>query len=281
LFLQSGQWVPSFSDRPIRDFQINQLYSVTVTPEQLAKSFLKAQINPADEQEFYNSKLGLTHIVEGAKVTDVHLNDCLGTYKKSSSKTGFITMGVDVGKWLHYEIDQWLLDQEGTDINLVAHCKILQEGKVLNFEDLDALMKGVSFCVVDANPERRKALEFAQRFYGRVKMCFYGNGIQGKQINIHEEEQHSITVDRTSWLDVALGRFRTKRITLPVDISQEYRSHIKSLVRVYSTDKTGNPVGKYVKGNDDDHFAHTRNYAEIALTLGAGLSKSYNIGEVL
>jgi hypothetical protein len=53
-----------------------------------------------------------------------------------------------------------------------------------------------------------------------------------------------------------------------------------SIVRIYEKDVDGNPIGKYVKaGSDDDHFAHARNYSEIALPLAASLGQIQSITE--
>ena len=286
-WLKNGVWVPEFSNRNIRGFHISQLYSSTVKPADLAASYLRAQTNPADEQEFWNSKLGLPHVVEGARVTQININNCKSEIKKveESPPGSFVTMGVDVGKWLHYEIDQWFFDDTKitTDINLVSTCRLLTEGKVQNFDDLDILMGQfrVGFCVIDANPERRKALEFAQRFYGRVKLCFYARGINTKVIHLHPDEECTFNVDRTSWLDLSLGRIRRGAIKIPQDISHEYENHLKALVRIYKKDADDNAIGIYVKGNEEDHFAHARNYAEMALPLGASLVHSYNITGIL
>jgi hypothetical protein len=286
-WLEQAEWVPSFTDRVITGFYINQLYSFTVKPYELAIAFLKSQTNQADEQEFYNSKLGLTHIVEGARVTKAEVESSIGTYKSPDRGTPhqMVTMGVDVGKWLHYEITQWIFDGSliGNDVNLSSHGKVLRVGKCLNFEELDNLMRQfkINFCVIDANPERRKALEFAQRFWGFVRLCFYGNSVNGRQIIMHSEDEHTITVDRTSWLDLALARFRNGRITLPIDIGAEYKDHIQAPVRIYDKDGNGNPIGKYVTGNEDDHYAHARNYCELALRLAAAISNSEDISGVL
>lgn len=117
-------------------------------------------------------------------------------------------------------------------------CTLLEERKVLDFADLDGIMSDyqANYCVIDANPERRKALEFAQKWWGRVKMCFYANGISSKNITVHKEEDHSVSVDRTSWLDLSLGRLRNSRINLPNDLSVEFKTAVKSLVRIYETD---------------------------------------------
>jgi len=285
-WLSTGRWVPEHTNRSVRGFHINQLYSPTVRPDELAVAFLKAQTNPTDEQEFFNSKLGKTHVVEGARITDTDIEESMGSHKKKENAPlhSLVTMGVDVGKWLHYEIAQWWSTGNvvAGDINLTAEGRILTEGKVLNFEELDLLMKqyGVSYCVIDANPERRKATEFANRFFGYVKLCFYASGINSKQINVHAEEECTVSVDRTSWIDLALGRLHRRKLTLPVDTSLEYKNHLKALVRVYKKDAMGNPIGKYERGNADDHFAHARTYNEIALRLSANNTAAQNIGGI-
>jgi len=283
-WLSTGEWVPSFEGRTSIGFYINQLYSPTIRPWEIAVAYLKSLINPTDEQEFFNSKLGLTHFVEGAKVTDADLDSCIKTRHMDDMipTGGIITMGVDVGSWLHYEIDRWFIDGEPSpDISTMARCEVLKVGKVKNFEELPNLMirNHAQFCVIDSQPEHRKALEFANSMYGHVRLCTYGKGLTAKEIRVGES--HSVVVDRTSSLDLSLSRFKCEgRITLPLDTPLEYKEHVKALVRVYETDKQGNQVGKYLKGdNDADHFAHARNYSEVALPLAAGVAVSKSITE--
>lgn len=285
IIIGDGLWVPAIKDRDTRGFHVSQLYSSSITPGTFVESYFKAQVNPADEQEFYNSKLGLPHVVEGARVTDKDINQCFGSHGKyEENDSGLVTMGVDVGNWLHYEIDKWFVHDNCVDINAESKCLLLTEGKVATFDELEDLMYRyqVQGAVIDMQPERRKAFEFCQKFWGRAKMCFYGRGIQGKQIHIHSEEEFMITVDRTSWLDMSLGRFRNKMISLPTNLSQEYKEHIKAIVRVYEKDSDGNPIGKYVKvGAAHDHAAHARNYAEIALPLTVTIGSSQTIQSVI
>jgi hypothetical protein len=293
IWQQNWEWVPEFSDRDSQGFHVNQLYSTTVTPKEIGLKFLQAQIDPAAEQEFWNSKMGLPHATEGARVTDADLNRCKehSSYKTSDPPPkGIITMGIDVGKLLHYEIDQWFLPgnfQGSIDLNVQSKVKVVTFGTVKNFEDLDRLMREyrVMAAVIDAQPEHRKAYEFASRFWGHVKLCIYGMGISGKQIVVGRDDhgqivdEHLITVDRTSWLDLSLGRFRTPgMLILPMDVTEEYRQHIKAQVRIYENDKYGNPVGVYVKGEQKpDHFAHARNYSELALPFATSLRKVQDI----
>ena len=279
-FLAQGEYVPTYTDRDARGFTINQLFSCTVDPYLIAQSWLRAQTNPSDEQEFYNSKMGVPHAVKGAKITDQDIDACIGGFTTAESATSRAprTIGIDVGKWLHYCIYEWSFEAGGQgaeDISTYAHPKLVAFGRCLHFEDIDSLIKRfqIDYGVIDANPERRKALELCQRFAGCFKMCFYGNGVTGRNINVHSPEQHTITVDRTSWLDVSLGRFRAQTIRLPKDIDLEYRTHIKAQVRIYKKDQDGNPVGRYVTAESaDDHYGHASTYAEIALPMFMGHS---------
>lgn len=285
-WLSNGIWVPHYSDRPKRGFQVNQLYSPTVSPVTIAASYLRSLRDPTEEQEFYNSKLGQQHIVEGAGVSEDDLNRSIASHKKGGKSNKVTTMGIDVGRWLHYEIDEWYIPGGvgSIDLNVLAHCRVIDYGKLQHFEELDQKIREyrIHAAVIDAMPERRKAYEFAMRFNGLIHLCFYGAGIQGKQIHIGKDMEPTITVDRTSWLDLSLGRFKSliPTIKLPIDTNLEYKEHIKSLVRVFERDKLGNPIGRYVKGNSEDHYAHSRNYAEIALPFACSIATSQDITDM-
>lgn len=282
-----GKWIPSYTNRNSRGFYINQLYSTTVKPSALAASYLRGLINPADEQEFYNSKLGLPHEPKGSRITDQVINDCKGSYTQwTEYKTGFITMGIDVGKWLHYEFVRWTFTSQmpTMDINTLADCQLVACGKVKDFEELDQLIDTFKpqYACIDANPETRKAFEFANQFHGRVKLVYYLVNIAAKQIHIHQEEEHTVSVNRTSWMDLALSRFRKKRIKLPIDLPKEYSDHLMAPVRIYRKDVNGNEHAVYVCGDHDpDHHAHARVYSEIAFKLGACVHRNENITGVL
>jgi len=282
-FLSTGTWVPQVPGNPIRGFYVNQMYSSSIPPATFQQAYARSLTNPADEQEFFNSKLGLTHAVKGAQLTDDDITSCIGGYDPGP-KAGVITLGVDVGAYLNYEVDYWHIPAafKTGDINMECHPQVLDYGKFVDFEQLDVLMHrfAVRFCVIDAQPERRKAKEFATRFNGRVRMCFYGRGLSGKQINIAKDEP-MITVDRTSWLDLSLSRFRNHTISLPKTTDLEYRENLRALVRRYRKDKDGNPTAEYVCGEKPDHYAHSRNYAEIALPFAVNMARSYNITGVL
>ena len=96
-------------------------------------------------------------------------------------------------------------------------------------------------------------------------MVQYRRGTVGKEIKEVEDENGvmCLTVDRTSFLDLALGRFHKKKRVIPVGFSQVAREHLKAPIRTYEMDELNLPRAVY-KSIADDHFAHASAYCEIA-----------------
>jgi hypothetical protein len=280
-YLQDGEWVSQVpaAQALYSGYYINQLYSMTVSPAELNASYLRSISSPSDEQEFYNSKMGLPHIVEGARVTDTSLALAKSNYLTTDKipQNGMITLGIDVGTWLHCVLTQYRSDIITSDVNSDSKARVLRAFKVASFEEIDNYIREYRprAVVIDAQPERRKSLELASRFPGLIRVCYYARGVNGRALT---ERDYEISVDRTSWLDTALGRFQNGSISLPGDISEEFCINVKALVRHYEKDADGNPVGRWLKGEQNDHFAHALTYAEIALTLACSYGRNRDVG---
>jgi hypothetical protein len=285
-WLKGALWVPQFHGRVMDGFHINQMYSFTIRPHEFAITAMRAQASDEDEQEFYNSKLGLPHIVKGAKVTDDDIHACIGNYAKAAAvhDDRLVCMGVDVGNKIHVEITDYKINKaralKTDDPNLMTDARVINELTVNEFEELDELIPryNIASCAIDRQPEQRKAKEFANRFPGIVwVVTTTGEKFSGRDIKQDVTDEPRIVIDKTSWLDVALrGRFRSHTISLPMDVSLEYKTHIKEPVRVYKKSDTGQPVGTY-KSADADHFAMARCYNEIALKMAMGVGVNEDI----
>ncbi len=293
-YFSDSKWVPSRTTSfDTRGFYINQLYSCAVKPSHLAKKYFLAQADATTETEFYNSNLGQPHAVKGAQITDDDLNKCIGPFKRASSesyigKDKIRTLGCDTGKWWHFVINEWDIPRNVPmmDINLYCRPRVIHFGKLPEGGHLDELMQrfSIAFAVVDANPLRREAYSFCNRNFGRARMCFYSKSISARQLVPSVEVDQAINVDRTSWLDLSLGRFHRgpTGVMIPQDIDEEFRSNMKAQVRVYLKDKDNNPVGKYITAESRaDHYGHAFNYAEIALPLALGVGESENLDNPL
>lgn len=284
---EKHEWRPTgIQNRDRRGFYVNQLYSSAKSgmPHKLAEGLIAGRSNKSAEQEYFNSKMGLAHEVDGARISESDIIECVkpGLIKLNGHpSTHIVTMGVDVGAWLHIEIDRWEVKRRGNDLNINSVPTVIWEGKrqpTAGFHELDELMRiyNVRHCVIDANPERASAVAFARRFWKFVSLCIYARGVNTKELtlNVGTDGDFKISIDRTMWLDIALGRFHNKTILLPGDLSMEYKNNLQNIARHYEEDGDGNQVGKYITSGGNDHFAHARNYAEIALPLAA--SRVYN-----
>lgn len=294
-FLANNEWVPQFTNKDGKGWHINQLYSSTIWPGKFAKFALQAKTSPAAEQELYNSKLGLPHSAAGSNIEDADIDRCVALGKGYHTRDIDVavalrprTIGIDVGKVNHYVIIEWDIPSKfNNPVDPGPECrgKIIALGSVPHFHELSELITKyqVRHGVIDANPERRKSYELCLKHFGRMHMCYYVRGVQGKQLNAKKDtneqvvnDEPAVCVDRTSWLDATFARIKAGTIAMPTDISLEYKAHIKALTRRFKFNEDGETSAVYqIAENAEDHFAHAQNYAEIALpfVLGMGVTK--------
>ena len=280
-----------------RGFHVHSFYSSADArhPSKIAARILKSRIDPIEEQEMWNSDFGEVHEVKGARVKDEDILACQEFTQSISMAFNLrpkiqpgtlVTMGVDPGAEIHYEICSWHPVQQSqsnvthtkysSDISFAFIPRLIDYGSVREFDYLDDLMRKwqVRGCCIDGETEKRLGLEFAYRFPGFVHLVFYVEGVSARNLNEWANEP-SMSVDRTSWLDLSLGRFRTHKILLPADLTKEYRDHIKAPVRQPGRDKHGNPNARYITADRvADHLAHCRNYSEIALMIATNPSNN-------
>lgn len=274
----TGEFIKRHSQRTVRGFHINQYYSSAKVgrPEEQAVAHLKAATDETAAQELYNSKFGLPYEPKGAKVSREQIYSCKNLpVTKRTVGCGIIrTLGIDVGSVLHFVIKEWynVGGHPGLTINerwvpkiIVAGTTEGGESDFLAMERLFQEMKCVS-CVVDSEPERRAALQFAQRLYGKVYLCDYQTGQSGRELKVDEDEL-SVKVNRTAWMDLTLGRYKSKRVSIePKVLSETFVNQVTTPLRILQIDKWGNPYAVYIN-NGPDHYAHADVYSEIAFAL--------------
>lgn len=268
-----------------RGFQIPQLYSTVMRPWEIARQILRARKDPNYEQELYNSKMGKPWVPKGARVEDFEFLNCRMNHMMGDPPPtgGLITMGVDVGHQdLYYKVSEWLVPPTlGRQINLFAIKRTLKVGIVHDFNELDLLMYNyqVLHAVVDIDPAFREATAFCDRFKGHVNLCRFVRGIEKNSIVPKSDQEYTVFVNRTAWLDISQGRYKKGPkspggIMLPRDIPTQYKDHIQVLVRLIRANKEGNLTSQYISTKPDDHFAFANVYDDIALPLA--LSGRYN-----
>ena len=212
--------------------------------------------------------------------------ECIGDYgiTDHATLTQLTTMGVDVGRVCHVWIDEWKFlagMPNSDDYNENAIPKTIWFG-TCDFPQLDKLMFNfkIRSCVIDALPETRMSEKFAAKFPGYVQCCHYNYNVKAKTITKRADGKDSfIVVNRTNWMDMALGRFKDRTIVLPKDLNREAREHLNSPVKVPKRDSNGEATYIY-ESSTADHYAHARVYSEIALPLAMGIGPSTNTSKV-
>ena len=129
-------------------------------------------------------RLSSAHAAGTINFADIGVGDTDGDWSRYTKASGYNVNLVAIGN-APSEILNVLVASGGAGtydvINIVGG---MQKPLVDNdlIEELDTFMLDyrINMAVVDSMPDTRKSYEFAQRFWGFVKMCYYSMGVQGK-----------------------------------------------------------------------------------------------------
>lgn len=251
LNLNNGTWFATVQS-DIRGYQISQLYSPFVTPDEIMKEYHNTDFMG----HFYNHVLGLPYLSSTDRVTaEMVLNLCEPIRTMPSNFLRPTVMGVDVGSLLHTTIIE-----PGNPHRLIF-C-----GEYKSFEELDTVMLkfNVREVVFDALPETRKVREFISRHKHKAWMCFYSEHQKGSYS--WNEIDRNVNVNRTESLDVCTDLVIRKQITLPQrnPMIELFALHCSNVAKVPEENKDTGEKRYAYKKLGPDHFRHSFNYAMIA-----------------
>jgi hypothetical protein len=260
-----GEWVakkPSITDR--RGYHYSQLFSWYVSPEEILKEYLNPNTNVT---EFMNLVIGNAYVEAQNRLSVEEVLALCGSNAISYYSTKPCFMGVDQGKDLHVVIGRKHPAKEQE----LVHMNVYRD-----FEELDRLMKmfNVSLCVIDAMPETRKAMEFAQRHCSsggrpRVYLNYYAE--RQKVPVVWNEGSLTVTSQRTYSLDASHRQITGGLVVLPQknEEVEAFAKHLHNVAKKLEEEeddngnKTGNKRYVYVKLGED-HYRHAFNYEVLA-----------------
>ncbi|MHC4121850.1 MAG: phage terminase large subunit family protein [Planctomycetota bacterium] len=275
-WLSKAFWQPTAVAHGHRSFHLNQMYGPSITPGELVVAYHLGQADDASEVQFTNQKLGLPFLMEGARLTDAIIDECLGSHRMSDPRPETagrqIVMGVDVGNFLDIVVAEYIYTREpGYEPHINSICKVLWSGRMAgsDFEALDQLMAEwqVQYACIDFQPETINAKAFCRRFHGYAAVVQYRKGTTAHEIKEARDDDRVpvLTVDRTAFMDMCLGRMHKGRTELPANISPIFREHVKRLTRTFVLDEFGRPKLEYVtEPGKADHQAHALALTEVA-----------------
>jgi hypothetical protein len=269
-----GEWVakkPSVTERS--GYQYSQLFSQVNPlptpsnphPEKKLAEILRLFRTTTNKKDFFNLKIGIPYIEAENRLSMKDVLDLCGDQGIASSETAPCFMGVDQkSNWLHVVIGK---DKEG------KKGQIIHIEKYRHWEELDGLMKNfnVTRGVVDAEPEMRNARAFAERFRGRIFICFYNEHQRGNYK--WNEEDLTVVCNRTESLDASHNEIKFAQVVIPAhcDNVQTFAEHLHNVGKKYEVDEeSGSKRAVYVKLGED-HYRHSYNYECMARQHASGL----------
>jgi hypothetical protein len=252
LDLSQGTWFSLNERSKIRGYQISQLYSPFVSPNEIMHEYQTTSFMG----HFYNHVLGLPYLSATDRVTsEMVLSLCDPMRVMPASHTKATAMGVDVGSKLHIVI-----------IEPGVQTKVIWAGEITTFDQLDELILkfNVKQAVIDALPETRNSRFFVEKHKHKAFMCFYNDNQKGAYA--FDEEIRQVLVNRTESMDVGQDMILKQKISLPQrnPMMEMLALHCANVAKVPEENKeTGSIRLKYLKLGPD-HLRHALNYALIA-----------------
>lgn len=310
-----GAWVARYPERSknilrSRGYKIVRMMAVLpdARGEELLTDLHTARANAQFQRHFYNMDLGVTSS-EGTTAPTMEgvLAACYSGFPHygmtqipvAETGTGPYYAGVDVGSELNVWVARCDPYKDGKRMRLVyadrlsdpsrgsgAWGEIQQSGK----PGLAGIMQrfGIRKLVIDGMPESALSHDFAQRFPGRVLVCYYREN-QRAEVSASSDvirratgieagatdnaERFDVNVDRTESLDRTIGEILGGGWMFPGEPPVLHREveesimHLTNLLRKPEDQKrNGLIVGTVYRWSHrgPDHYAHAANYCRIA-----------------
>lgn len=280
-----GKWIPQNPDSRIEGYHISQISGSANRIADMFATFQEGLVNPNILQQFYNSILGQPYESLGSRLSDDILfkSSEIEPYQfKMEGSSGYceefetndVSMGVDVGG---------NFDVRVSSIDLKGRRKAVYIGKVRQLDSLYSIIDkfGVKVVVMDSGPEARVAQEFQEACLMKGVDCWLCRySTEGEDRKLRKDIINKILLaDRTTVMDDALVKFKTKKNLLPTNYQHlfggEYSKELKGPVRKLVVD--GKNRQRFIWDKCKDHSRHADVYDMLAAHLLQGyiLTEAY------
>lgn len=196
---KQGQWVAKHPERKWSGYWIPLLICPWVSASDIVAKFKNPDTSP---EFFYTKILGLPYADATAKLLRDSFFQNLTGKQWAPTTNERIIMGIDTGLRLDYVL--------GNASGLFHHADADDYG------DLDGIMKRWPKCiaVMDAGGDLIGSRAFAQRWPGRVYLCYFTGDKKTNELVKwgSKDEQGAVTVDRNRSIQLVIDEFRTKRV---------------------------------------------------------------------
>ena len=261
----SGQWVARFPERKWSGYWVPLLIAPWMSAAEIVKKFRHPDTTP---EFFYTKILGLPFADASSKLLRQSFFQNLTNQPYAPTKDTRVVIGIDTGLRLDYVM--------GNKSGLFFH------GDCNDYAELDGIMerwpKAIS--VIDAGGDLIGSRAFAERWVGRVYLCYFGGDKKKNEIfDWGKGDNHgAVTVDRNRGIQLVIDEFRTKRV--PVHGSEadwfEYWLDWNNLSKLKVLDPDTNQVKgyKWVRSGRDHRALAT-------VCWRAGMSRFAGMGAII
>ena len=223
--------------------------------------------------DFYNFVIGVPHSdaensfnVEQAfkdRISDVRMWEFLAGTVITGMRNAGVVAGLDVGKIIHFVVKA----RVGKYWHVVYAEKIANtRGNPATPEILARIdyFRCAKVCT-DAGPDITLVNELVEARH-QVSAVVYVRSIKGLQPFEVKGEGEVINADRTKTLKELLAKHNNGelRYMSRQDIRDEIFKHLKTTKKIRERSADGDMIERFIKTDDDDHWVHALNYAQIA-----------------
>ena len=263
---RNGEWKATGDDDwGVSGYHISQMMAPWISAKEILRKEESARVRPTAQmsgiKDFHNFCLGEAYGGENQPLNRDILLGCIQNKYDLELKGRNTIMGVDQGNDLHVVIYK---KEKDATIRLV-HTAIYH-----SFDDLPNLMDayGVTFCLIDALPNKHSARKFALMYPAKVWLVYY-NENQKEFIKWYRDvdsREYRVIVAKMESIDRMSDKYITHQVVLP-RLSQDVDAFIRQMCN-WAKDKEEKPDGRVVwvyKKLGADHFAMASNYAMLGI----------------
>lgn len=276
-----GRWVPFQLDGNIRGYHINQLNSPVMPIPEIMEAYYTGQRESRKLQSFWNNSMGLPYVAHGNQLTTEILDGCiLPGHKLGMLGTGPLFIGVDVGTNLHMKAS-YLKGNKRVAWKFQIFADTPGHSMWAKLDEFLSSL-GSFVCVIDAHPEKSKAIELALKYHGRVFIGYEKDRPDQADTadwkKLHYGKAGEVVIDRTLAFDTTIRHYMQGEVVLPFDARElgefhprlPYNGFYHQMIqqkRIEEEDSKGRIVARWIKTKNPDHWHHADMFEFIA-TLG-------------
>ena len=197
--IQLGQWLAKYKDREWSGYWVPLLIAPWTTAKEIIEKHKSTEIT---DWHFTTRVLGLPWADSSSKLLKHHFLQNLTGKPHAPYQDERIVIGIDTG----LKIDYVMGNEKG----------LFYQGDCKDYDELDRQMERwtKAIAIIDAGGDLIGSRAFAERWVGRVFLCYTGGDRKTKElVKWGQKDEHgTVQADRNRMIQLVIDEFRTKRI---------------------------------------------------------------------